>query len=164
MKQNKFLLLAAIVAFMLALGVFAWTTDAAAYAGKNAETCNNCHVMHPMYENYYHAAHQRVAECSDCHLPHANPIAYWFEKGRQGAHDVYVFSTGRTPELIRANGHSREIIQQNCIRCHEQMVESILTGAQVFDRNCWDCHRDVAHGERGLSGSPYPDSLLYPVK
>lgn len=139
-------------------------TDAAAYAGTHSETCNNCHVMHPMYENYYHAAHRRAAECADCHLPHVNLFAYYFEKGRQGAHDVFVFSTGRTPDLIRANDRSQKIIQSNCIRCHEKTVESIVMGTQPFDRNCWDCHRDVAHGKRGISTSPYPDSSLYPVK
>lgn len=154
----------AIAFFALAMGIFTWTTDAVAYAGTHPETCNNCHVMHPMYENYYHAAHEKWAECADCHLPHENIFAYYFEKGRQGMHDVYVFSTGQTPALIRVNEHSQKIIQTNCVRCHEQTVESITMGAQAFDRNCWDCHRAVAHGARGISTSPYQDSLLYPVK
>ena len=154
----------AAAAFVLAMGVFLLVTDAAAYAGAHAETCNNCHVMNPMYENYYHAAHKRAAECADCHLPHENVIAYYVEKGRQGIHDVYVFSTGTTPELIRANEHSREIIQSNCIRCHKEIVESIIMGPQSFDRNCWDCHRNVAHGTRGMSTSPFQDSTFYPVK
>ncbi|MEW6028979.1 MAG: cytochrome c nitrite reductase small subunit [Chloroflexota bacterium] len=157
-------LLIAVAAFVIAMGVFVLATDAAAYAGTHPETCNNCHVMHSMYENYYHAAHQPWAECADCHLPHENVIAYYFEKGRQGAHDVYVFTTGQTPEAIRANEHSQEIIQANCIRCHEETVETITMGPQAFDRNCWDCHRAVAHGDRGLSNSPYQDSTLYPVK
>lgn len=164
MKKIPLPILIALTAFIIAMGVFLLVTDAAAYAGTHAETCNNCHVMHPMYENYYHAAHRRAAECADCHLPHENVIAYYFEKGRQGMHDVYVFSTGTTPELIRANEHSQEIIQSNCIRCHKETVESIVMGPQAFDRNCWDCHRDVAHGERGMSTSSYQDSAIYPVK
>lgn len=160
----KIPILIAVAAAVIALGFFVFVTDAPAYAGTNSETCNNCHVMNPMYENYYHAAHQRVAECADCHLPHENVIAYYFEKGRQGAHDVYVFSLGKTPEMIRANEHSREIIQTNCLRCHQETVETITMGAQPFDRQCWDCHRDVAHGPRGLSGSPFQDSTLYPIK
>jgi cytochrome c nitrite reductase small subunit len=164
MKNIPLPILIALAAFVIAMGVFVVTTDAVAYAGTHAETCNNCHVMHPMYENYYHAAHQRTAECADCHLPHENVIAYYFEKGRQGMHDVYVFSTGTTPELIRANEHSQEIIQHNCIRCHEKTVESIVMGPQAFDRNCWDCHRDVAHGQRGMSTSSFQDSTIYPVK
>ena len=157
-------ILIALGVFALAMGAFLWTTDAMAYAGTHPETCNNCHVMHPMYENYYHAAHEKWAECADCHLPHENVVAYYFEKGRQGMHDVYVFTTGTTPEMIRANEHSQEIIQSNCIRCHKSTVETVMMGEQPFDRNCWDCHRAVAHGERGVSTSPYQDSSLYPVK
>jgi cytochrome c nitrite reductase small subunit len=154
----------AIAAVVISLSVFVYVTDATAYAGTASETCNNCHVMDPMYENYYHAAHQDWAECADCHLPHQNMAAYYVEKGRQGAHDVYVFSTGRTPEVIRANENSRKIIQSNCLRCHAETVEDIVMGAQTFDRQCWDCHRAVAHGPRGLSNQPFQDSALYPTK
>ena len=90
-------ILIAVAATVIALATFVVVTDAAAYGGTASETCNNCHVMDPMYENYYHAAHQRVAECVDCHLPHENIVAYYLEKGRQGAHDVYVFTTGPDP-------------------------------------------------------------------
>ncbi len=157
-------LVIALVAFVVAMGVFLYATDALAYAGTSPTTCANCHVMDAAYENYYHAAHERWAECVDCHLPHENAVAYWVEKGRQGAHDVYVFSLGKTPVLIRANEHSKEIIQTNCIRCHKDTVETIVMGAQPFDRNCWDCHRNVAHGQRGITTAPYQDTNFYPVK
>ena len=162
--MTRFIPAIAIAAAVVAFAVFFFVTDATAYAGTASETCNNCHVMDPMYENYYHAAHRSAAECADCHLPHENKVAYYFEKGRQGAHDVYVFSTGGTPELIRANENSRRIIQSNCLRCHEDTVESIMVGPQPFDRQCWDCHRDAAHGPRGLSNQPFQDSALYPIR
>ena len=162
--MTKYIPALAIAAAVIALALFVFVTDAPAYASTASETCNNCYVMDPMYENYYHAAHMRVAECSDCHLPHQNKIAYYVEKGRQGAHDVYVFSTGRTPEVIRANLNSQKIIQSNCLRCHEDTVESIMVGPQPFDRKCWDCHRDAAHGPRGLSNQPSQDSALYPIR
>ncbi|MCK6540880.1 MAG: hypothetical protein L6Q26_12590, partial [Anaerolineales bacterium] len=104
------------------------------------------------------------AECSDCHLPHDNIVNYYIEKGRQGMHDVYVFSTGKTPEVIRANEHSKQIIQGNCIHCHEDAVETIMMGVQPFDRYCWECHRNTAHGPRGASIVPFQDSNFYPVK
>jgi cytochrome c nitrite reductase small subunit len=86
------------------------------------------------------------------------------EKGRQGAKDVYAFTTGNIPVAIRASDKTKSIIQDNCVRCHKEKVESILTGAQPFDRYCWDCHRTVAHGSRGISIVPYQDSNLYPTK
>lgn len=154
----------AIAAAVIALGTFVFVTDAVSYAGTDSETCANCHIHDSTYENYYHSAHRPWAECSSCHLPHNNFANYYFEKGRQGMYDVYVFSTGQTPEVIRANEHSKEIIQENCIHCHEDAVETIMMGAQPFERYCWECHRNIAHGSRGGSMAPYQDSNFYPVK
>jgi cytochrome c nitrite reductase small subunit len=156
--------LVAVTAALIALGVLVFVTDAPAYAGTDAATCNNCHVMDSQYENWYHGGHRTVTECVDCHLPHDGLISYYTAKARTGMHDVYVFSTGRTPELIRATGATKRIVQSNCIRCHNDTVEGILAGAQPFDRYCWDCHRTVAHGPRGISIVPYQDSSLYPTK
>lgn len=153
----------AILAAVAALGVFVFITDAQAHAGTASETCANCHVMDSMYENHFHAAHQAWTECADCHLPHDNVIGYYFEKGRQGMHDVYVFGTGQTPEMIRLSDHSTDIVQQNCLRCHAGTVETIMVGQQPFDRRCWECHRSAAHGERGGSQAIYQDSALYPL-
>jgi len=89
---------------------------------------------------------------------------YYAEKGRQGAKDVYAFVTGNIPLAIRASDKTKGIVQENCIHCHEDSVESIVMGAQPFDRYCWDCHRDIAHTARGGSGLPYQDSSLYPTK
>jgi cytochrome c nitrite reductase small subunit len=158
LKNAPYLALAAAV---VALAVFAFVTDAPAYAGTASATCANCHVMDSMYENYYHAAHHAWAVCADCHLPHTNIVAYYFEKGRQGMHDVYVFGTGQTPPVIHISDHSKSIVQQNCVRCHESAVESIMVGAQPFERDCWECHRNVAHGPRGAAVVPYQDSSLY---
>lgn len=158
----KISVLLAVAAAAVALGAFVFVTDAPAYGGTASETCANCHVMDSMYENYYHAGHQRWAECADCHLPHDNEVNYYFEKGRQGMHDVYVFGTGQVPELISLSAKSRGIVQQNCIRCHEAVIEPIMVGAQPFERDCWECHRQVAHGPRGASIVTYQDSNLYP--
>lgn len=154
----------AAAAAVVALAIFAFVTEAPAYAGTAAETCANCHVMDLMYENYFHGGHRPWAECVDCHLPHDNPVSYYMEKGRQGMHDVYVFGTGQTPQLIRLSDHSRGIIQNNCVRCHEEAVESIMTGMQPFERDCWACHRSAAHGLRGAAMPVYQDSVLYPVQ
>ena len=36
---------------VVALGLFAWVTDAPAYLQHEPSTCNNCHVMDAQYEN-----------------------------------------------------------------------------------------------------------------
>ena len=162
MSRLPFLI--AIVVAVIALGFFAYVTDAPAYGGSDPETCANCHVMDSQYENWYHAPHEKVTECVDCHLPHENKVVYYLEKGRQGAKDVYAFTTGNIPVAIRASEKTKGIIQTNCLRCHEDTVESVVMGAQPYDRYCRDCHRSVSHGRRGLSDVPYQDTELYPVK
>ena len=164
--MSKYPFMIAIAAAVIALGFFVFVTDAPAYGGSAPETCANCHVMDSQYENWYHAPHEKVTECVDCHLPHANVAVYYLEKGRQGAKDVYAFTTGNIPIAIRASDKTKGIIQENCIRCHQDTVENIVmgTGVQSFDRYCWECHRSVAHGERGVSDVPYQDSTLYPTR
>ncbi|MGD0613065.1 MAG: cytochrome c nitrite reductase small subunit [Anaerolineales bacterium] len=159
--KNLFLL-SGIVLLIAAVGVFVWTTDAPAYLGHDPATCNNCHVMDAAYENWYHAAHSRFATCSDCHLPHQTIVSYYLYKGYSGVRDVVSFTTKTYPVAIRATAQTDAIIQANCIRCHTSTVESILAGPQPFDRHCWDCHRTVAHGDRGLSLTLYQDTEVYP--
>jgi cytochrome c nitrite reductase small subunit len=153
-----------LLALVVALGVFVYVADPLSYMGTEASTCANCHVMDAVYENWYHAPHEKVTECVDCHLPHDNVVNYWFQKGMTGMHDVVYFSAGLTPALIRAKPEAQAIIQANCIRCHKETVETIIMGAQPFERKCWDCHRSVAHGQRGISLGTYQDSIIYPVK
>jgi cytochrome c nitrite reductase small subunit len=154
-------LILGILLLVAALGVFAWFTDAPAYLGHEASTCNNCHVMDAQYENWYHAAHARFAVCTDCHLPHQNIVSYYLYKGYSGLRDVYSFTTKTYPAAIRATAQTDAILQANCIRCHTDTVESLFAGLQPFDRRCWDCHRAVAHGNRGMSLTSYQDSEIY---
>ena len=154
-------LLIGILVFLAALGVFAWVTDAPAYLGHEAATCNNCHVMDAQYENWYHAAHDRYAVCTDCHLPHQNVVSYYIYKGYSGMKDVISFTFKTYPAALRATRQTDQIVQANCIRCHANTVENIVAGPQPFDRTCWSCHRSAAHGERGYSLQPFHDSEVY---
>ena len=160
--MSKLSIYISLAVTLITLGIFAYVTDAPSYAGTNPATCNNCHVMDAQYENWYHSAHRQTAVCVDCHLPHDSLISYYIAKGRTGMHDVYVFSTGQTPALIQASEETKQTMQNNCIRCHTATVENIMLGPQPFDRYCWDCHRSVAHGDRGISIVPYQDTALYP--
>ncbi len=160
--MTKYLTLTlAILIFLAALSVFAWATDAPAYLGHAAATCNNCHVMDSQYENWYHAAHENVAICADCHLPHQNILSYYLYKGYSGMKDVFSFTFKIYPPAIRATHQTDSIVQANCIRCHNDTVESILAGPQAFDRYCWSCHRSAAHGQRGASLQPFQDTEVY---
>jgi cytochrome c nitrite reductase small subunit len=159
--SSRWPLFVSILVLLAALGVFAWVSDAPSYLGHEPETCNNCHVMDSQYENWFHAPHEKWATCSDCHIPHDNFMDYYFYKGKSGMRDVYSFVTHTYPAAIRANAETIGIVQENCIRCHIDTVESILASSMPLDRNCWDCHRSVAHGERGFTLYPYQDSEVY---
>jgi len=79
-------------------------------------------------------------------------------KAQSGYHHVSAFILGNIPNAIRAKEASREVVQENCIRCHEATVESVTAGQADAERYCFECHRDIAHGERGVSILPYQDT------
>ena len=152
----KLALIIGIAALILAAAVGLYVTDFTAYLGSNPATCNNCHVMDAVYEGWFHGAHRSWANCSDCHTPHAL-VPKYITKGLSGYHHVTAFTFGDIPDAIRAKQESIEIVQENCIRCHIDSVESTFEVSHSSDRYCFDCHRHVSHGERGISLLPYQD-------
>lgn len=152
----KLAIIIGITALVLAAAVGLYVTDFTAYLGSNPATCNNCHVMDAVYEGWFHSAHQPWANCSDCHTPHAL-VPKYITKGLSGYHHVTAFAFGDIPDAIRAKQESIEIVQENCVRCHIDSVESTFEVSHRSDRYCFDCHRHVSHGERGISLLPYQD-------
>ncbi len=102
--------------------------------------CASCHVMEAEYEAWFHAGAHRGINCVDCHLPYQNVTAHYLWKSIDGMKDVIVFYSGRVPEKINISNHGQEVLQANCVRCHETTVEKIDTG-----RQCWECHRGLVH-------------------
>lgn len=150
----KLPLIVGIISLLAVIGVGLWATDFTAYLGNDPATCNNCHVMDAAYEGWYHAGHKQWAACGDCHTPHAL-IPKYIVKAESGYHHVSAFTLGNIPAAIRAKDSSKEVVQENCIRCHSETVADIVDSHMTGDRFCFECHRDVAHGERGLSLLPY---------
>ena len=105
-------LIVGIVILLTALGIFAWVTDAPAYLGHEAATCNNCHVMDAQYENWYHAAHARYAVCTDCHLPHQNVVSYCLYKAYSGIKDVFSFTFKTYPVAVILDAVLKEMGRQ----------------------------------------------------
>jgi len=142
------------VALLIVLGVGLYVTDFTAYLGDNPTTCNNCHVMDAVYESWYHGSHKAWATCNDCHTPH-DLIPKYLVKAQSGYHHVTAFLFGEIPDAIRAKESSSEVVQENCVRCHLETIELTNEGMADSGRYCFECHRSVAHGERGLSILPY---------
>ena len=150
----KFALFAGIAALAVVIGMGMYVTDFTAYLGNNPTTCNNCHVMGAVYEGWYHGGHKQWAACGDCHTPHAF-IPKYLVKAQSGFRHVSAFTLGHIPDAIRARESSREVVQENCERCHAATIASTNEGLMDGDRYCFECHRTVAHGERGISLLPY---------
>jgi cytochrome c nitrite reductase small subunit len=157
-------LLVGIITLVVAIAVGLYVTDFTAYLGNNPTTCNNCHVMDGAYEGWYHGGHKNAATCSDCHTPHALIPKYWV-KAQSGYHHVTAFVFGDIPDAIRAKETSKKVVQDNCVRCHSETVANIADGQSDEQSNperyCFACHRNVAHGERGISILPYQHSEEY---
>lgn len=152
----KLALAIGMLASIVVMGVGLYVTDFTAYLGNNPSTCNNCHVMDAVYEGWYHSGHKIWANCNDCHTPHAL-IPKYLVKAQSGYHHVTAFVFRNIPDAIRAKEESRHIVQENCIRCHQETVSDIIEVETPFDRYCYDCHRTIAHGPRGISILPYQD-------
>jgi cytochrome c nitrite reductase small subunit len=145
-----------LFALLAAVVVGAVATDFTAYLGDDPTTCNNCHVMDAVYENWFHAGHHASATCNDCHTPHEF-IPKYVVKAINGFNHVGAFTLGRIPEAIRAKERSRRVVQANCIRCHGETASSIADGQMNSGRVCFECHRQAVHGPRGISLLPYQD-------
>ena len=117
----------------------------------------------PYYATWQHSSHGRNATCNDCHVPHENMIRKYAFKGTDGMRHVGAFLAFSEPQSPAARDASAEVIMDNCIRCHEQLVTNLAgPGRYSFmmtktgeGKACWDCHRDVPHaGRNSLSSAP----------
>jgi cytochrome c nitrite reductase small subunit len=106
--------------------------------------CAGCHVMEAEYDAWSHAGAHRRNLCVDCHLPNRNMAVHYIWKSIDGMKDTLAFYSGRVPERIMISDHGREVVQDNCIRCHESTVAHIDQ-----TRPCWQCHRRIAHRGSG---------------
>src|SRR4030067_3833451 len=125
-----------IIIPLLPLGVKgAWT-----YTNK-PEFCISCHMMKKEYQDWSHSAHRNWAGCGDCHLPQQSVVTKFAGKTRDGLYHGYAYIF-KKDSFIRISKHGEETVMDNCLRCHEQLVENI----HITDRKCWECHRGLPHG------------------
>lgn len=141
-----------------ALGVGAFTfvyAEGASYLSTDPKACVNCHIMRPQYDGWQKASHHTVAGCVDCHLP-ATGLAKWWAKGLNGWNHSKAFTLQDFPEPIQITPRNAEILQDNCLRCHGDLVHDLVAGATSDARaiQCVHCHATVGHGPRaGLGGA-----------
>jgi len=145
----------------LVLYVF-YISNAPSYLSDKPETCVNCHIMAPQYATWAHSAHREVTNCNDCHVPHNNVFNKYYFKAMDGLRHATVFTLRKEPQVIFIKHAGKKAVQNNCLRCHEDLLKddklSIWT-EDVFlyrrDRSCLDCHIETPHGRiKGLASAP----------
>jgi len=129
-------------------------SNATSYLSDKPETCINCHVMSNAYATWQRGSHGHVAVCNDCHVPHDNLIAKMAFKAQDGMRHSYVFTLRKEPQVIRLSAGAVPVVQNNCIRCHEDQLAMVrVPGAS--ERKCWDCHSNIHGRVHSLSTSPH---------
>ncbi|MEO0141245.1 MAG: NapC/NirT family cytochrome c [candidate division WOR-3 bacterium] len=150
MKKSDYLVYGALGSFMGAILVFSMVSYLPSYLSDSAEMCSSCHTMQSEYESWEHGAHRNI-KCTQCHLPHDNPLKYLAYKARDGFWDAYVYYTRQEPPVIRIKARSKPTLEANCERCHEKTISYIE--AMGSDRWCGTCHRETIHPGPSGTGS-----------
>lgn len=109
--------------------------------------CGQCHAMDEQVDTYLHSPHVNVANCGDCHSPHPIVTGSMFS-AYTGTRDVYRVVTNTTPPVITTTNMSKGVIQDNCIRCHENFMGDIGDTSENGGNNCFQCHVSVAHPKK----------------
>lgn len=168
-KENKFLVYSALVAFFIAIGYFVYLINASkafSYLSSDPKACINCHVMNTQYATWQHSAHARVATCIECHLPNNGSVVdKYLAKAKDGWNHSVAFTLQTYDHAIKISEDGAKRVQENCISCHSSISSTLVQNSDKYHkfddpsvatgRKCWECHKGVPHGKvRGLTTTP----------
>ena len=153
--RKRTIILAFLLGILIGLGSFTfYYGEGLSYMSTDPKACVNCHIMQPQYDSWQKASHHTAATCVQCHLPHDFPNKY-ISKAENGYNHSKAFTLQDFHEPITITEKNSRILQQNCIECHNSMVEDLTHGSttDADAASCVNCHRSVGHGETmGLGG------------
>lgn len=117
------------------------------YISNDPIVCANCHVMQQYYDGWIKSTHHAVAVCNDCHTPH-DFFGKYMTKGENGFHHSKAFTLQNFNDTMLIRSKNARIVEDNCLRCHADMVGGILgaAGEGHGGPDCVKCHRGVGHG------------------
>lgn len=144
-KTPLMVLLPIVLGVLIGVGGYTfWYAKGYSYLLNDPKVCVNCHVMQDNYDSWTVSSH-RSATCNDCHVPH-DLIGKYISKADNGFRHGWAF-TFKDNQVIRITDHNRDILNHNCVYCHEATVTGILSNKTVGqDMNCVRCHKGVGHG------------------
>jgi cytochrome c nitrite reductase small subunit len=128
------------------------------YLSNDPAACVNCHIMNDQFDSWRKGPHHAVATCNDCHVP-TGFLPKYLAKASNGYHHSLGFTLqparpddpDNKPffhEPIAIKPRNSQILQDNCLRCHDDFLHSIVRGS-TWDEDairCVHCHRGVGHG------------------
>ncbi|HEY3498078.1 MAG TPA: cytochrome c nitrite reductase small subunit [Polyangiaceae bacterium] len=153
-RQWLVLALACGIGTLLGLGGFVFRyAEGLSYFGTEPEACVNCHIMRPQYDGWQKGSHHAVAVCIDCHLPH-DFVPKYVAKTENGYRHGKEFTLQTFAEPITVKARGREILEENCVRCHQALVAELSPTAadQKKSISCVRCHATVGHGDTARWG------------
>ena len=132
----------------LAAGIGGYTfiyAKGGSYMTNDPGACANCHIMQQYYDGWLKSSHRSVAVCNDCHTP-AGFVGKYAAKASNGFWHSFAFTTGRFPEPLKIKPHNRDITEQACRKCHQEITE-IIEGPHkdAPELSCVRCHSAVGH-------------------
>jgi cytochrome c nitrite reductase small subunit len=153
-----------LLGILTGLGIFTfYLSKAPSYLSDKPETCVNCHIMAPQYATWNHSSHRNYTTCMDCHVPHNTIVNKYYFKAKDGMRHASMFALRLEPQVIMIKDAGKNVVQNNCIRCHEHLItdEKMKLQSKMFmefrnGRSCVECHRETPHGRvNSLSSAPY---------
>lgn len=141
------LLLLPLLGLPLGVGAFTFVyAKGFSYLSTDPTACVNCHIMTPQFDAWLKSGHRHAAVCVDCHLP-PHGLAKWLAKGDQGFRHSLAFTLQNFHEPIAITAADRRIVDDNCRRCHADLVHAMAgapaTASAPID--CLHCHADAGH-------------------
>lgn len=137
--------LLASLGILFGLGAYTFSyAEGASYFSDDPNACINCHVMQEQFDAWNRDSHHAVATCNDCHTPHDFPDK-WVSKGINGWNHSWVFTTGDFPNTIHIREFNADIVQENCVECHQTMVSNVHHDGDAPELACVSCHSNVGH-------------------
>lgn len=150
-----------VVGISCGIGLYTFHyAEGTSYFSTDPNACANCHIMQPQLDSWQKSSHKAVAACVDCHLP-PDFVNKYIAKAENGWNHSRAFTTQDFHEPIMINQKNRQILQDNCVACHQELthaqvsinpladIKQQVTGGQF---SCVHCHASVGHGERAGLG------------
>lgn len=159
-KIPLILVLNIIIGIVFGIGVYTFVYgEGFAYLSKEPKVCKNCHIMNNQYDSWLKSGHHHVAGCIDCHLPTQFPESV-IAKLRNGYYHSKGFTFQDFEEPIQIKEKNREVLIENCFRCHKGLFMGSFREGNGIKPDCLHCHSMVGHGQRAGLGSPYTNKVV----